>query len=302
VRSFAIVPEIAGQDDNSDVYCDPATLEQMGLFGGDTVWLRARGKATVATVRKAEGLNAGDLRLNKSSRLNLGVLCGETVTMEANHDCPYARKVHVLPVEDTLEGVEGDLFRDIVEPYFEDVYRPVHKGDLFLAGGVEFRVVETVPQGAVIVEPGTTISCDGVPLKRDDLAAPPSGFCDLGGVAERAAPVLAAVRYWTRKGGAALPEGARPPRSFLLHGPSGSGKTLLARAIANETGAYFFLINGPEIMSRLAGDSEANLRKAFEEAEKNAPAIIFIDELDAIVTDAREGGGESAQRATDERI
>jgi transitional endoplasmic reticulum ATPase len=68
----------------------------------------------------------------------------------------------------------------------------------------------------------------------------------------------------------------------LLYGPPGSGKTLLARAVANETGAFFFLINGPEIMSKLAGESESNLRKAFEEAEKNAPAIIFIDEIDSI--------------------
>ena len=63
---------------------------------------------------------------------------------------------------------------------------------------------------------------------------------------------------------------------------SGTGKTLIARAVANETGAFFFLINGPEIMSKLAGESESNLRKAFEEAEKNSPAIIFIDEIDAI--------------------
>jgi replication-associated recombination protein RarA len=61
-----------------------------------------------------------------------------------------------------------------------------------------------------------------------------------------------------------------------------AGKTLIARAVANETGAFFFLINGPEIMSKLAGESESNLRKAFEEAEKNSPAIIFIDEIDSI--------------------
>lgn len=99
--------------------------------------------------------------------------------------------------------------------------------------------------------------------------------------------------------------GVKPPRGILLYGPPGTGKTLIARAVANETGAFFFLINGmliskknfffffhrilifillkgPEIMSKLAGESESNLRKAFEEAEKNSPAIIFIDELDAI--------------------
>jgi len=76
--------------------------------------------------------------------------------------------------------------------------------------------------------------------------------------------------------------GIKPPRGLLLFGPPGTGKTLMARAVANETGAFFFLINGPEIMSKMAGESESNLRKAFEEAEKNSPAIIFIDEIDSI--------------------
>ena len=76
--------------------------------------------------------------------------------------------------------------------------------------------------------------------------------------------------------------GIKPPRGILMYGPPGSGKTLIARAIANETGAFFFLINGPEIMSKLASESESNLRKAFEESEKNAPAIIFIDEIDSV--------------------
>jgi SpoVK/Ycf46/Vps4 family AAA+-type ATPase len=82
----------------------------------------------------------------------------------------------------------------------------------------------------------------------------------------------------------------------LLHGPPGTGKTLIARAVANETGAFFFLINGPEIMSKMAGDSEANLRRAFEEAEKNAPAIIFIDEIDSIAPNRDKTNGELERR------
>ena len=81
-----------------------------------------------------------------------------------------------------------------------------------------------------------------------------------------------------------------------MFGPPGTGKTLIARAVANETGAFFFLINGPEIMSKMAGESESNLRKAFEEAEKNAPAIIFIDEIDSIAPKREKTNGEVEKR------
>ena len=90
--------------------------------------------------------------------------------------------------------------------------------------------------------------------------------------------------------------GVKPPRGVLLFGPPGSGKTLIARAVANETGAFFFLINGPEIMSKMAGESESNLRKAFEDAEANAPAIIFIDEIDSIAPKREKTNGEVEKR------
>lgn len=90
--------------------------------------------------------------------------------------------------------------------------------------------------------------------------------------------------------------GVKPPRGVLLYGPPGSGKTLIARAVANETGAFFFLINGPEIMSKMAGEAESNLRKAFEEAEKNSPAIIFIDEIDSIAPKREKSNGEVEKR------
>lgn len=90
--------------------------------------------------------------------------------------------------------------------------------------------------------------------------------------------------------------GVKPPSGILLYGPPGTGKTLIARAVANETGSFFFLINGPEIMSKLAGESESNLRKAFEEAEKNSPAIIFIDEIDAIAPKREKTQGEVERR------
>ena len=94
----------------------------------------------------------------------------------------------------------------------------------------------------------------------------------------------------------------KPPRGVLLFGPPGTGKTLIARAVANETGAFFFLINGPEIMSKMAGEAESNLRKAFEEAENNAPAIIFIDEIDSIAPKRDKTGGEVEKRVVSQLL
>jgi transitional endoplasmic reticulum ATPase len=96
--------------------------------------------------------------------------------------------------------------------------------------------------------------------------------------------------------------GIKPPRGILLYGPPGTGKTLMARAVANETGAFFFLINGPEIMSKMAGESESNLREAFEEAEKNSPAIIFIDEIDSIAPKREKTNGEVERRVVSQLL
>lgn len=117
-------------------------------------------------------------------------------------------------------------------------------------------------------------------------SAPPPplqvGYDDVGGVRKQMAQIRELVELPLRHPQLFKTIGVKPPKGILLYGPPGSGKTLIARAVANETGAFFFLINGPEIMSKLAGESESNLRKAFEEAEKNSPAIIFIDEIDSI--------------------
>lgn len=148
---------------------------------------------------------------------------------------------------------------------------------------VEFQVVETDPDEYCIVAPDTVIHCDGEPIKREDVEKLNDvGYDDIGGLRKQLAQIREMVELPLRHPKLFQTIGIKPPRGILLYGPPGTGKTMIARAVANETGAFFFLINGPEIMSKMSGESEANLRRAFEEAEKNAPAIIFIDEIDAI--------------------
>ena len=184
-------------------------------------------------------------------------------------------------------------------------YRPVRKGDTFLVRGgmrtVEFKVIETDPAEFCIVAQDTVIHtgwftfiltlatsadriAEGDPVKREDEESNLAdvGYDDIGGCRKQMAQIRELVELPLRHPQLFKSIGIKPPRGILMFGPPGTGKTLMARAVANETGAFFFLINGPEIMSKMAGESESNLRKAFEEAEKNSPAIIFIDEIDSI--------------------
>lgn len=162
---------------------------------------------------------------------------------------------------------------------------------------VEFKVVETDPDEFCIVAPDTVIHCEGEPLIREDEErADDVGYDDIGGCRKQLAQIRELVELPLRHPQLFKSVGVKPPRGVLMYGPPGSGKTLIARAVANETGAFFFLINGPEIMSKLAGESESNLRKAFEEAEKNAPAIIFIDEVDSIAPKREKTNGEVERR------
>merc|ERR1712072_492004 len=135
------------------------------------------------------------------------------------------------------------------------------------------------------------------PVKREDEEKLDDvGYDDIGGCKKAMAQIREMIELPLRHPALFKTLGVKPPRGVLLYGPPGSGKTLIARAVANETGAFFFLINGPEIMSKMAGEAESNLRKAFEEAEKNAPAIIFIDEIDSIAPKRDKTNGEVERR------
>jgi len=162
---------------------------------------------------------------------------------------------------------------------------------------VQVEVKDAEDEEICIVAPETVIHCEGDPLEREDEeGADDVGYDDLGGCSKALVMMREMIELPLRHPQIFKNLGVKPPKGVLLHGPPGTGKTLLAKAVANETGAFFFIINGPEIMSKMAGDSEANLRRAFEEAEKNAPAIIFIDEIDSIAPKRDKTNGELERR------
>eukprot|EP01138_Halocafeteria_seosinensis_P000756 gb/GECG01000774.1/.p1 GENE.gb/GECG01000774.1/~~gb/GECG01000774.1/.p1 ORF type:complete len:831 (+),score=151.57 gb/GECG01000774.1/:1-2493(+) len=297
-----LIVDEAVNDDNSVVTLSPKKMEELELFRGDTVKIKGKkGHETVCIVLAEDDCDDGSIRMNRVVRNNLRVRLGDVISVSAAPEVPYGKRIHVLPIDDTIEGVSGNLFDVYLKPYFLEAYRPVKKGDLFLVRQamhpVEFKVVETDPDETVIVAPDTVIHCEGEPIKREDEERMDEvGYDDIGGVRRQLAQIREMIELPLRHPSLFRTLGVKPPRGVMLYGPPGSGKTLIAKAVANETGAFFFLINGPEIMSKMSGESESNLRKAFEEAEKNSPAIIFIDEIDSIAPKRDKAQGEVERR------
>jgi transitional endoplasmic reticulum ATPase len=303
-----LVVEEATNDDNSVISLSPAKMEELGLFRGDNVLIKGKKrKDTVCIVLADADLEGSKIRMNKVVRKNLRVRLGDIVSVHSCGDVPYGKRVHILPLDDTVEGISGNLLDTYLRPYFLEAYRPVRQGDLFLVRGgfrpVEFKVVACDPGEYCIVAPDTMIHCEGEPIKREDEERMDDvGYDDIGGCKKQMAQIREMIELPLRHPQLFKTLGVKPPRGVLLYGPPGSGKTLIAKAVANETGAFFFLINGPEVMSKMAGEAEANLRRAFEEAEKNAPAIIFIDEIDSIAPKRDKTSGEVEKRVVSQLL
>eukprot|EP00750_Incisomonas_marina_P008095 INCI15223.1.p1 GENE.INCI15223.1~~INCI15223.1.p1 ORF type:complete len:817 (-),score=203.58 INCI15223.1:75-2525(-) len=296
------------ESDNSTVVLTAERMEELDIFRGDSVELKGkRGKKTICVALSYEPedgdppMDNGSIRMNKVVRTNLGVRLGDVITVNSAPNVPYGTRVEVLPFDDTVEGLSGNIFEIYLKPYFTEAFRPVHVGDRFLVRRgmhpIEFKVVATDPAPYCIVAPETTIHCEGEPIKREEEEKLSDvGYDDVGGCRQQMAQIREMIELPLRHPTLFKTLGVKPPRGVLLFGPPGSGKTLIARAVANETGAFFFTINGPEIMSKMAGESEGQLRKAFEEAEANSPAIIFIDEIDSIAPKREKANGEVEKR------
>ncbi|VDN11282.1 unnamed protein product [Dibothriocephalus latus] len=302
-RPNRLIVDEGTNDDNSIVGLSQAKMDELKLFRGDTVIIKGkRRKDTVCVALVDDNCPDERIRMNRCVRNNLRVRLGDIVSVQGFPDIKYGKRIHVLPIDDTVVGLTGGLFEVYLKPYFLEAYRPIRKDDVFIVRAahrpVEFKVIETDPSPYCIVAPDTVIHTDGEPVKREEEEEKLSeiGYDDIGGCRKQLAQIKEMVELPLRHPQLFKAIGVKPPRGILLYGPPGTGKTLIARAVANESGSFFFLINGPEIMSKLAGESESNLRKAFEEAEKNSPAIIFIDELDAIAPKREKTHGEVERR------
>ncbi|MCO5601285.1 hypothetical protein L7F22_055404 [Adiantum nelumboides] len=267
-----LIVDEAVNDDNSVVSLNMETMEKLQLFRGDTILLKGKKrKDTVCIVLADDTCEPHKIRMNKVVRTNLRVRLGDVVSVHQCPDVKYGKRVHILPIDDTIEGVTGNLF---------DAY-------------LKRRSLRQIQPSIALLPGHREIFCEGEPVRREDEERLDEvGYDDVGGVRKQMAQIRELVELPLRHPQLFKSIGCKAPKGILLYGPPGSGKTLIARAVANETGAFFFLINGPEIMSKLAGESESNLRKAFEEAEKNAPSIIFIDELDSIAPKREKTNGE----------
>ncbi|WP_457550052.1 CDC48 family AAA ATPase [Archaeoglobus sp.] len=287
---------------------DPDAMLRLRISPGDIIEIEGRRK-TVAKVWRAPKRDWGKsiIRIDRFIRENAGVGVGDLVRVrKANYQparmvilAPLRKmdfRVYGLDIGEYLKHqllkrplVEGDLVPLVSAPAFGFRF-PQNQALVFVA-------IKTEPKGPVIIDETTRVIYRDRPAKGfERFGKAGVTYEDIGGLKEELQKVREVIELPLKYPEIFQRLGIDPPKGVLLYGPPGTGKTLIAKAVANEIGASFFTINGPEIMSKYYGESEQRLREIFEEAKENAPSIIFIDEIDAIAPRRDEVTGEVERR------
>ncbi|KAI5188595.1 transitional endoplasmic reticulum ATPase [Nematocida sp. AWRm77] len=295
--------------ENACVGLSASRMQELKLFNGDCILIKGKKRKESLFMAKRMDVPDNKVVLVREGCENLCVRVGDFVKLyKLAGDTVFVTKFTIFPVKEDLAGLQIDVYNDLLKGYFEEDVRPVHVGDTIVIRKnrvFRFKVSAVDAQGCNygLVGANTEIYCDGE-ISEEELLADKNqiGYDDIGGCRKQMAKIRELVDLPLRHPILFEKLGAKPPRGILMHGPPGTGKTLIARAVANESGAFFFLINGPEIMSKLSGESENNLRKAFKEAEKNSPSIIFIDEIDAIAPKREKSQGEVEKRVVSQLL
>ena len=166
-----LLVEEATNDDNSIITLSQAKMDELQLFRADSVIVKGKKRReTVCVVLSDDSCPNEKIRMNRVVRNNLRVRIGDIVSIQPCPDIKYGKSVTVLPIDDTVEGLTGNLYEAFLKPYFLESYRPVRKGDVFVCRNmraVEFKVIETDPSPYCVVVPDTIIRCDGEPVKRE---------------------------------------------------------------------------------------------------------------------------------------
>ncbi len=277
------------------VRIDSEARKKLGITTGDVVKLMGK-RVTSAVVWPAlpqdEGLNI--IRMDGILRQNAGVGLGDKVKV-IKAEVKEGKKVVLAPREHMRysPGFDRYVHRRLIG-------KTVTKGDILPIGvfgtAIPLVVTQIVPHpGPILINEETEVVVKQEPVK--ELENVPSvTYDDIGGLKEAIQKIREMVELPLRHPELFERLGIEPPKGVLLYGPPGTGKTLLAKAVANESDASFFYIGGPEVVSKYVGESEQRLRKLFNDAEQNAPSIIFIDEIDAIAPKREEVTGEVEKR------
>ena len=293
-----------------------AVLARLGLSEGDVVEIVGK-KTTparaVGPYQEDEGLAL--IRVDGLQRANAGVGSGDFVEVR-RAESKAATRVVFAPAQQNLrlQGSTNALKRTFFG-------RPLCQGDVVATAGhqrvgnmppgiaqqfgnapayalqeIRLVVVSAAPKGVVHIDENTEVELRAEYEEPDAARRADVTYDDIGGMAATIDQLREMVELPLRYPELFQRLGVDPPKGVLLHGPPGTGKTRLARAVANESDAQFFLINGPEIMGSAYGESEGRLRQVFEEAAKNAPSIVFIDEIDSIAPKRGQVSGEAEKR------
>src|SRR5918995_526168 len=278
---------------------DPKIAQEIGLETGDAIEISSgRAKTTVLNwPAYSQDYGKGLIRVDGYVRNKLGVGINDTVDIK-KVQAKDALSITLAPTEPLrILGAE-----EYLASFLEG--QLVTRGDTIplniMGQRVNLVVVSTNPSGPVIINNSTQVTVSEETAKAVEAtreqAIPSITYEDIGGLRDEVTKVREMIELPLRHPELFKRLGVEAPKGVILHGPPGTGKTLLAKAVANETNANFYTIGGPEIMSKYYGESEERLRNVFQEAQKNAPSIIFIDELDSIAPKREEVSGEVERR------